>query len=1801
MLAKITLYDGTVYKIASKTVDTEDGIYLGRIRDELSLVSAMQEAGNAPETISLTIINYDNFIPHNKDLWAADVLLTNDNNISWRGKINFCNFDSDGNLYVTASEKTAPELELQLPDEVRQVYTIDEDFHQSSVTMTIPLVIGGTTSNPITLPTILIDKTRGIYLICVGEIRSIVKVYNGAEQLPQTAYTAYTGTANQEENAGFAYVQIAEDYRINSDGTYAEINVDVVGLKLGNHTEAECRNGARFLYYFLTTADTGINGWGCGIDSNLIDITSFNSAITLCDQLGYKLDGIMWLRQSAQSWIDQICQAIHGKYSINANGKRSLFIDYAGNASKKTFTASNMRVDRYGKNSYTSVVYNKGVLSYDYNPITGLFMQSAQYENAESIAQIGEQKFVGESYLIKDATTALAVLEYTCKRSQIAAEAIEFDTDAVETNLRAGDIITINRPDLNLNNALYQIQSISTTDFISSIIAVKFDTSVFSVTGTASTVNWGNEKDITPALTPAQATNLLLSTGFDINPDGTGIPYISGTFTVPDGGWLAAAVQYGIGSNPSNWTELALITEGRFKISPVNVGSVYSVRVRMITATGHSSYITGQITSTGDTTPPAKPTITASATDRTVTVQCGLDSPPYDMGGFQIFRKKHSESVYTLIGYVAANRGYASFTDYVDEYIAYDYQAKSYDRSGNLSDYADSAALVYVTGIQANDVAATALAMPTGSILRLSAKNCTTESIAEANGVKDVSGNGNHGQANGGVTVVRDSEMGDCFSFDGTDDYILDSASTLLSKINTCNGFTITFRAKCNNLAKDERIGGFLATTRFAGVAFKNVENQIGFGDRSKYDDEILYIYFNMGNELLNWHTYSFSVDYANGIAIIYIDGEEKARDENFFVAANKQDVTAFWLGCTNNVRYFDGSIADIRVYPRALTASEIKTIYMFPDDVTFGQMTADLIGTNILKAENLVKTEALITTTAQIDQAIFQSLIVTNGSTVANQVDVGGRNLLKESNKGWSGTAYNFADIYFGNEKPQDGDMVTITFKGVCGKSAWRLFNSGGSITIQSKISASSAINGVWTWTGAWRVEGSSNTFLRIYNGSSSSDTSTGTSSIEWVKLEYGNKATTWTPAPEDVDASIASGDSSTLSSAKTYADGKASTAQSDAEAAAAAALAAVTNNIYYTGTTLINGGVIQTGSIGVAAIAANSITADKINAYSGTPRSCLFSLNFKCVQSATAGTPVPDMSGYNNHFEIAGTWNMLYKGAAYCEYILLDNTSEGRGHYVVNKKSITVPASGWTFLICAYAHANGSGEHVLFDFKPSSGNNNRIQFRIDPDNNRIRIRSWNSSGTTESKYGALASCTRGSYLCYVVQCTSTTSITVYCVAERRGDELDTASNKVTITLSNARSALTSPARYLQIGGTGSTSEETASIVGNIGDIQFYNRALSLAELKQIVHNVGNYDSGLITAERMETNAIKSRNYDYSSGLYSTAGTFLDLANGQIISKNFSIDSSGNATFKGALSGATGSFSGTITASGGTFNTLQMNQSKSLTLGIWAAQTYNCSLYNQVTSTNNIGLALSTTATSGDFSGAALICLEQSTSSKQSDPTIKPAALFQSQYGTAISVFNNNGIGLHVYNSQGKGYTDNSHAGIYLESANSNYVSIYNKLGKCLSVSGWTTSCDESIKKDIKDISTLEKLKEIRVKKFKYSQKAIQEKDWLRNEKERITEESKKGGEVEIRKMPEFKDDENAPDYIMAMAGEFNKAFGVDNGNEEEINYTNAIGVALRAIQELAAEVDELKAKLKIQQNEKSDVEQEIQQEEQK
>lgn len=56
------------------------------------------------------------------------------------------------------------------------------------------------------------------------------------------------------------------------------------------------------------------------------------------------------------------------------------------------------------------------------------------------------------------------------------------------------------------------------------------------------------------------------------------------------------------------------------------------------------------------------------------------------------------------------------------------------------------------------------------------------------------------------------------------------------------------------------------------------------------------------------------------------------------------------------------------------------------------------------------------------------------------------------------------------------------------------------------------------------------------------------------------------------------------------------------------------------------------------------------------------------------------------------------------------------------------------------------------------------------------------------------------------------------------------------------------------------------------------------------------------ISGSRIRTGIIESTGYSYTSGNFSTVGTQLDLSNGLLRSKNFAIDSSGNAFFSGSI-----------------------------------------------------------------------------------------------------------------------------------------------------------------------------------------------------------------------------------------------------------------------------------------------------------
>ena len=160
-------------------------------------------------------------------------------------------------------------------------------------------------------------------------------------------------------------------------------------------------------------------------------------------------------------------------------------------------------------------------------------------------------------------------------------------------------------------------------------------------------------------------------------------------------------------------------------------------------------------------------------------------------------------------------------------------------------------------------------------------------------------------------------------------------------------------------------------------------------------------------------------------------------------------------------------------------------------------------------------------TNSTQIATTAFVQNAVNNA---VGDVEVGGRNLIKDSFRTISSTSYVLADYYFGDRPPLEGETITIQIKGQLAstKSYFGIYNSGGNVTVPGDgITAEDQDeNGIYKKTYVWRVQSASNKYLRIYHMPSS--VSNATSVIEWVKVERGTEPTDWTPAPEELVTSL-------------------------------------------------------------------------------------------------------------------------------------------------------------------------------------------------------------------------------------------------------------------------------------------------------------------------------------------------------------------------------------------------------------------------------------------------------------------------------------------------------------------------------------------------------------------------------------------------------------------------------------------------------------------------------------------------------
>lgn len=525
------------------------------------------------------------------------------------------------------------------------------------------------------------------------------------------------------------------------------------------------------------------------------------------------------------------------------------------------------------------------------------------------------------------------------------------------------------------------------------------------------------EQEITlgsPTLSPVSA--ISLSSTVRGQSDGTNLVYITGTFTIPD---LASSVliEIGEGSNPVAWATVQDSRVPAVLYGPVPPGTLYTLRLTAKNRYASATPALDTITTAGDTTAPGAPSIGVTSYLKTVTIQISLATVPSDMAGFAIYRHTANNSAAaSQIGSITSKDGRATYTDEAPAYAqTYYYWVKSFDTWGNPSAFSASEGhSTLITAISGTDIVDGALSRsalfqegvvdaaaigsaavteakiataavntaqlnnaalkaPLGAVLSLSAKNCTAASIAEVNGVRDVSGNSNHGQAFNGVAIV-DSDVGKAFSFDG----INDSIALPDSLTGESTEMTISLWIKLD-----------AASTVGAEDALFDVSSPR------------LEIYRNhTSNKIAICHEFgSFvsdaTLDYGElaYLTFVFNGSTVKIYKNSTMTSEHPCVITKIGISPTIGARYsktlyfIDGIVSGFKLFTRALSLAEVKTLYMFPEDAAFGNITADLLSTG-----------ELITQTAQIKDAIISSAKIsaldaakiTTGTLAADRIAAG-------------------------------------------------------------------------------------------------------------------------------------------------------------------------------------------------------------------------------------------------------------------------------------------------------------------------------------------------------------------------------------------------------------------------------------------------------------------------------------------------------------------------------------------------------------------------------------------------------------------------------------------------------------------------------------------------------------------------------------------------------------------------------------------------------------------------------------------
>ena len=254
----------------------------------------------------------------------------------------------------------------------------------------------------------------------------------------------------------------------------------------------------------------------------------------------------------------------------------------------------------------------------------------------------------------------------------------------------------------------------------------------------------------------------------------------------------------------------------------------------------------------------------------------------------------------------------------------------------------------------------------------------------------------------------------------------------------------------------------------------------------------------------------------------LYIKASKVVETAQFVLSETKIDIEQeagyyHFLYATVNSEYEgERGIAKLNGFTE-ITGGQIKT-----DKITSGngEQYIHLFDDHIEIKANLKITEGNKTEIKQLVNPDLLSLENRLKSSI-NNIHIGGRNLLKNSGKRITNNNYNIA-VYDLTEEIKEGDIVTLTIKGKLGvgKLVFAAYNSGDFLELSQLFDKGNGIyqnTFVWRTRNQYRIADNKTLFVWTYDS-----TVTAESTIEWIKLERGNKPTDWTPAPEDLETQI-------------------------------------------------------------------------------------------------------------------------------------------------------------------------------------------------------------------------------------------------------------------------------------------------------------------------------------------------------------------------------------------------------------------------------------------------------------------------------------------------------------------------------------------------------------------------------------------------------------------------------------------------------------------------------------------------------